>query len=173
MGLSFQIFRLSLIRSENRRVCSSLLISNQHLIIVMPESMISRSQAGQTLRNLSYCSSVQNPITRSIDRLGRILKRANLSTEGIDALRGDEGVPLEEGAGRRTTPSLFHRGQPATYPCCVVVPMTKFDEVVGYAVVSSDDLREGPFHRKARGEDAGPNSGDSLAAWHPIGSASA
>jgi CRISP-associated protein Cas1 len=33
----------------------------------------------------------RSALTESVDRLDRILRRANLATEGVDALRGDEG----------------------------------------------------------------------------------
>ena len=53
--------RGSLIRSENLRVCSSWLTSNQYLIKVMPASMRSRSHAGHTLRNRSFLVLQDHP----------------------------------------------------------------------------------------------------------------
>ena len=65
MGESFQILRPSVMRSLRRRSCSSGLTSSQNFSRMIPDSVSMRSNSGVTARNLSACSSVQKPITRS------------------------------------------------------------------------------------------------------------
>ena len=52
-------------RPRKRAFCSSSEIENQYLISWMPERASMRSNSGTVLKNSSYWSSVQKPITRS------------------------------------------------------------------------------------------------------------
>ncbi len=52
-------------RDSSRRVCSSMLTSSQYLIRMMPDRIISFSNAGTPLRNCSTSSLGVKPITRS------------------------------------------------------------------------------------------------------------
>ncbi|MNG17604.1 hypothetical protein D3C84_1016040 [compost metagenome] len=52
MGDSFHSLRPSLMRSCRRLVCSSALTSNQYFSKMIPDSTISFSSSGTTVRNL-------------------------------------------------------------------------------------------------------------------------
>ena len=65
MALSFHRFPGLLIRSVNRRSCSSSLRDSQYLITMMPDRTRARSNCGQVRKNSVYSSSVQKPITFS------------------------------------------------------------------------------------------------------------
>ena len=65
MGLSFHRLAGLLIRSRNRRSCSSSLTENQYLTRMIPDRISICSNSGHERRNSWYSASVQNPITRS------------------------------------------------------------------------------------------------------------
>ena len=65
IGLSFQRFSGSKIRELNRNFCSSSSIENQYLIRRIPNRTSMRSNPGTDLKNFSYSSSVQEPMTFS------------------------------------------------------------------------------------------------------------
>ena len=65
MGESFQRRTGSSWRIANRVFCSSLVTENQNLVTPIPESTSIFSNIGAWSMNVSYCESVQNPITRS------------------------------------------------------------------------------------------------------------
>src|SRR5947209_16139035 len=55
----------SWMRIRKRNCCSSSLMENQYFSKMMPERTSMRSNSGTEWKNSWYCSSVQNPITRS------------------------------------------------------------------------------------------------------------
>ena len=65
IGLSFQRFSGSKIRELNRNFCSSSPIENQYLLRRIPNRTSMRSNSGTDLKNFSYSSSVQKPMTFS------------------------------------------------------------------------------------------------------------
>src|SRR5215468_12748491 len=65
MGLSFHCLSGSWMRMRKRNCCSSSLMENQYFSRMMPEPTSMRSNSGTEWKNSWYCSSVQNPITRS------------------------------------------------------------------------------------------------------------
>src|SRR4029434_4894059 len=65
IGESFHCRSGSSMRADIRRSCSSCPTSSHSLISWIPFPTMSFSTEGQYLRNSSYCSFVQNPITCS------------------------------------------------------------------------------------------------------------
>ena len=69
IGLIFHLFVGSLILSWNLFSCSLLLMEYQYLIKIIPDRISILSNSGHDLRNSSYSSSVQKPITFSTPAL--------------------------------------------------------------------------------------------------------
>ena len=65
MGESFQRRTGSSWRIAKRVFCSSWVTENQNLVTPIPESTSIFSNMGACCMNVSYCASVQKPITRS------------------------------------------------------------------------------------------------------------
>ena len=64
-GESFQRFNGFSRRSRKRRRCSSWLTASQNLMMCVPPLMSDCSKPVTSLRKISVCSGVQNPITGS------------------------------------------------------------------------------------------------------------
>src|ERR1035437_2713601 len=65
MGEIFHRFVGWLIRSWNRRSCSSSLTENQYLTRMIPDRISIRSNSGAVARNSWYSASLQKPMTCS------------------------------------------------------------------------------------------------------------
>ena len=78
MGESFQRRTGSIWRIAKRVRCSCWVTENQNLVRWMPESTSIFSNTGACSMKLSYCSSVQKPITRST--LPRLYQERSKST---------------------------------------------------------------------------------------------
>ena len=83
IGLIFHCLVGSLILSWNLLSCSSSLTENQYLISMIPDRISILSNSGHDLRNSSYSSFVQKPITFSTPaRLYQLLSNNTISPSG-------------------------------------------------------------------------------------------
>src|SRR5262249_35382863 len=95
MGLSFHRLSGSWMRMRNRNCCSSSLIENQYFSRMVPERTSMRSNSGTEWKNSWYCSSVQNPITRSTPaRLYQLRSNRTIFSAGGKMRHAALKVPL-------------------------------------------------------------------------------